>query len=161
MMGLTWTMMLSLRHDLWSCRAEQITLCRSGHFTSSAAFIDAIMHAIYQGLLRLDAELAHQTALGAKTERLAGVHHAPCDQEDCARPAILMLYATGHRSQRSCLSGVCALHFTIKTVHLSAWALAVLLAHACCRPCLQLNAGSEKGGAADHARMRSHHGGRG
>ena len=30
------------------------------------------MHAIYQGLLRLDAELTHQTSLGAKTERLAG-----------------------------------------------------------------------------------------
>ncbi|CAK0779312.1 hypothetical protein CVIRNUC_004740 [Coccomyxa viridis] len=52
-------------------RTEQITLCRSGHFASSAAFIDAIMHAIYQGLLRLDAELTHQTSLGAKTERLA------------------------------------------------------------------------------------------
>ena len=52
--------------------AEQITLCRSGHFRSSAAYIDAIMHAIYQALLQLDVELAHQEELGARTHRLAG-----------------------------------------------------------------------------------------
>lgn len=54
-------------------RTEQITLCRSGHFKSSAAYLDAIMHTIYQALLRLDAELSRQTELGAKTHRLAGL----------------------------------------------------------------------------------------
>lgn len=36
------------------------------------------MHALYQALLRLDAELAHQQELGARTHRLAGdAEHLP------------------------------------------------------------------------------------